>query len=498
MLLNFNFLTKIRILIKISNFFKKHYLIQNIFISILLALLIIIPRLLASKTYGPLEDELLAIQFNLDYPASELFFKPPDVTHPGLWYIIMEIPIVFLGYFSPIIYYRMINIIIFTLFIIITWILFSKKFTSFFWILFLTLLLSNPYLIHLTFQNRMYSLVLGINIIYSTFWLKILNKKINIQNKEILILGLLAGLGFFTNYSFIWILPIWPLAYLLTKRNKTSLKRMLKFALLFTLETFWFIPTFIKNANESMLGNRWAPSLNLITVKELIENYFGITNVKDILFFSILSLTIIPLIIKVKKRPNFLSLVLAFFFYLLVVFLTGNGLLYARVSITFVITLYVILANFYSKQKLKSKIILLVLPFIFLQTHQLVVYLNNHQEIDSYSSSWDYYSNPLEIITNYKFKKNSCIIGIPIWNDYPISYFLPKNLKLIKNKDIERSINIVDLLNDCSENYLLVQNTIPEGTIKNNLSSLDEKGLICDEFLENLENQDLYKCQINN
>ncbi|MBP7700835.1 hypothetical protein KA111_02115 [Candidatus Woesebacteria bacterium] len=449
-------------------FLLKNKKFQTFLLFTSFCLLFFVPRYFASTRYDALEDEILAIQNNMNYSVKEFIFAP-DFTHPGFWYMLMDFPTSILGISHGIFYYRLIQVLNLLVLIIFAFFYFRKKLSNVFILIFFILFFTNIYLVHLTVQHRMYSLVLGLSIIYSFYWYHLFLKKNVISYKEAIYLGVLASASFFTNYSVIWLIPIWPLAYLVYKRSFPVLKKMSVFGLTILTCVGWFIPIFIKNANTSITHNQWTQHFSLRNFLQLIGNYFGLIprnlGTNEINFFVLpfifLFIFIIIWMIFVKKiiymRYLFLSLLIFFAAFVFAVRITGNSLLYARTSIPFVVLVYVMIADSFIRGNKVIKFLSICL--MIMQLFQFFIYFSSNKEIDEMYHLFDYKENTLGHFKKYKFEEGSCLIPIPGWNTTSAHFFLDKSVKVIATdlKDVDQELK---KMSSCSKIYVLDQTSV--------------------------------------
>src|SRR5688572_3196366 len=156
-----------------------------------LTTVIVVPRYYAHLQYDAMEDEILAIGNNLIFTPQELLFAP-DFTHPGLWYALMDAPADYLGVTHGIFYHRAIQVLIMVLGICFVVWYFHKKLPWPFLMGVIALFLTNVAIIHITFQYRMYSLVLCMTLFYSLYWFVILKENRQATFKESIGLAVLA------------------------------------------------------------------------------------------------------------------------------------------------------------------------------------------------------------------------------------------------------------------------------------------------------------------
>ncbi len=434
----------------------------------LFAVLLFVPRYFAHLEHDTIEDEILSIDINNIYSFRDFFFSP-DISHPGFWYMLMEIPTHFLGIIHGIFYYRLIQVVILFVLLSFSIFYFKNKLPKSFLFIFLTLFLTNVYFVHITFQHRMYSLVLGIAVFYSLFWYYLIKKNHDFSMKTSIFLGLIASLGFFSNFSMVWIIPLWPLAYFLYKRSLPAFKTAFFSSATFLLSISWFMPKFVKNAEYSIAVNQWAPPLNFQNTLEMIGNFFGIIpryfdlNKLNILVIPFLILFVFMIIWLSNKKKNqyilsvVISLAIFFLFFILAVYLTDRSLLYARTSITFAIIFYIIIADIYA---LNSKLIKsIVYVMIVFQISQFFIYFADHKKTDYMYYLFDYRHHPVAYFANYNFEKNSCIIPMPYWNYLSLRYFLGQKVKVIPIYNSSNNL-LREETKDCSVIYMLNQTSV--------------------------------------
>lgn len=478
---------------KINNFKKK------IFFACILVLSFFVPRYFAHLQYDALEDEILAIGNNLMYPISSLFLAP-DFTHPPLWYVLMDYPTEILGLEHGIFYYRLIQMLVLFFIVIFTLIYFQKKLPKRFLFTFFTLFLSNVYLVHLTSQHRMYAMVLGVAVFYSFYWYYLIKNKVDRSFKHFLLLGLIAALGFFINYSIVWLLPIWPLSYLFYKKTQHSLKSFFIFSTTFLLSISWFLPFFVKNVNKSIAVNQWAPQLNILNVFMMIENYFGFSSMlKDfyklnVLFYPFIFLFLVLIFLRIKNSQlNYSKIIFAFTLLFLIIFIlvvnfTGNSLLYSRTSITLVVAFYILIADSVANKRC-SKLIFSAL--IILQVVNFFFYFNQSKDFSkNYSFFNNYRHNPIKSFQKYPFVEDSCLISVPNWNAMINNFFLGKNVKVIASNKMTND-EIMNEAGKCSLVYILEQNTVNREDIDRYYQLILRNNFTL-KLMDSFDNQDLY------
>lgn len=466
---------------------------------VLLVLVFFVPRYFSNLRYDALEDEILAIENNQKFSAIR-FITAPDFTHPGFWYVLMELPTKILDINYGIFYYRLIQSLILFVLIIISLFYFKNKLPKTFLLLFYCFFLSNIYLVHLTIQHRMYALVLGISILYSFYWLFLTKREKDISIKEATIMGFLAALGFFTNYSFIWLLPIWPLAYFLHRRTTFVFKRMVLFiAVLFSLIS-WFIPIFIRNTSISIAGNQWTLPLTLRNVLQLIGNYFGLISrnlyTQEVnwivfpFFFILISIVLWKTLTRKDIYLKYLisSVLLLFSFFILAVYLTGNSLLYARTTIPFIVVLYAIISDIFvsGNEYIKS----MVLVLIIMQISQFFIYFSPNEKFYREYHLFDYKVNTLGYFKDYGFVKNSCLVPVPEWNTTIAEFFLRDHVKVIRTNSISPS-ELLQQISFCPRVYLIDQTSVNRDIV--NRFYIEAFGEIPKmKLIEKYENQSLF------
>lgn len=480
-------------------------LIKKITIFFLLSLLFFGPRYFAHLQYEALEDEILAISNNIANTPAQLVFAP-DYTHPQFWYLLMDYPTKIFGITHGILPYRLIQITSLFILLVITYSIFKKHFDKKFFIIFASLFTSNIYLAHLTSQHRMYSIILGLSIFYSLAWLVILRKvekkEIN-KNKNFIFLGILATVMFLTNYSAIWIIPIWPLTFFLQSFNKNKLKQLLIFTTTFLISISWFIPTFIKNSTTSIENNQWAPLLNVRSAIQVFGNYFGIipkfehTSDINLVLLPFLFLIAVLIFTKIKlgePKKYFITLVvstfISFSMFLLTVYLSNKSLLYPRPSITIIVACYIFITLAAIKNRYGKLIICLL---VFLQLTQWPIYIFPEKNLEQNYDLWNYRKNPLSYFKNYQFPKQGCLLTLPPWNTLSVQFFLDKNVRIIdSNLILEKNKKLSDLDTGCNEIYVLDQTPVNRDIIKGYYQEVFGE-LATFELVDKHDNQNLYK-----
>ncbi len=259
--------------------------------------------------HDPMEDEFLSVMFSRDVNLKDLLLKAPDYVHPGLWYALMKAPILLIGFDNSIFVYRSMQVLILFFCLVFSFFYFKKKLTPQFLFAFFILFLSNIYLVHLSIQYRMFAMLIGVAIIYSLFWFELIKNKRKLSYGNVTFLSTIAILGFFTDYSMIWIIPLWPLIYLLNKKGNKDFKKILFFISIFLLGVAWFIPIFFGNIQKSLSDNGWLLPHTAKNTISLLLNSFGLIPVQDInklnfLVFPYLSLLIFMIYI-ISEQKNF-------------------------------------------------------------------------------------------------------------------------------------------------------------------------------------------------
>ncbi|MBU0974841.1 hypothetical protein KKD03_04030 [Patescibacteria group bacterium] len=473
------------------------------FFFFLFLVLFFLPRYLAHSQYDALEDEILAIDNNMIYSASEQLLAP-DFTHPPLWYLLMEYPTKLLALEHGIGYYRSIQVLILFFGLVFSTGYFWRKIPHKFILIFLLLFLTNVELIHLTSQHRMYSLVLSFGVFYALYWFYLIKYKKDKKWQDFFTVGIIASLGFFTNYSMIWLIPIFPIAYLISSESeilKLRIKNLFIFTITFFVSISWFIPTFIKNSLISINANQWTFDFNIYNVFQLFVNYFGIIPVqKDLGKISIYAVVFIVILVLIVlgqlflnkensiKRIFFTSAI-SFIFFLLTVFITGNSLLYPRTAICLVLAFYVLITCAFGSFKYSRVLVFLI---AMLQLSQFLLYFNQD---DSFSNGYffmDYRIHPIHYFVDYNFPQKSCLVVIPVWNYRATKYFLEDvvQVKSASIFEVEDSIKF-SKTKDCASFYFLEQFSIGESRLKQQYKKFlpfDIERVLLDEH----ENQKLY------
>lgn len=476
---------------------------KKFLVFLIFSLAFFVPRYFAHLQYDALEDEILSINNNLVYSTSEQLLAP-DFTHPPLWYLLMEYPTSLLRYEYSIGYYRLIQISILFLGLLFTVAYFWRKIPHRFIIIFLLLFLTNTELIHLTSQHRMYSLVLSFGVFYVFDWLYLIKYKLDKKWQDFFALGIISALGFFSNYSMIWLIPIFPFVYLLSGKFeilKQRIKNLFIFITTFFVSVSWFIPIFIKNSLTSIDYNQWTSDLNYYNVFQLFVNYFGIVPIQEeirkIGTFAIIFIVIFILILFSQLFLNkekyikiiFLGSFISFLFFLLTTYLTGNSLLYPRTAICIVLGFYALIASSFGSLKY-SKVLVTLL--IIIQLSQFFLYFN---QVSYYYREYffmDYRHHPINYFANYNFPPRSCLFTVPIWNDNAVKYFLDNKVLLV-DLNLFDNIESAKLLktDKCEAYYLLEQFSLGE-------KGLEEQYQIYFPFdfnrdlIEQYANQNLY------
>lgn len=446
-----------------------------------------------------MEDEILSINFNTSFSWRELL-KAPDPSHPPLWYLLMEFPTKTFAINNGILPYRLIQIFTFFVLLLVSVILMIKNKTSTVFVLvFLTLILSNVHLTHLSIEHRMYALSIGLGIFYSFFWYLIIKKNIKLSKKYFVYLLIITNIFFFTTYSSVWIIIIWPTVYLFLNFNLKTVKKILLFFVIFFSTISWFLPILFNNFKNSVAENQWAPQVNFSNTLELIGQYFGLLSVNGNGFNKVLNPIVVPFVllftaiiiyyfIKNKKdnlpKYLFISLLISFLLFILISFFTGRRLFYSRTSITIVLVIYVLLAEIYVKGDRLIKISTLIL--ILLQLSQFFIYFFLVNTKLPYSV-FNYPVHPMSKFQNYHFNSNDCLTSLPRWNYLSSQYYLG---------DLVRVLEIDELFSDevdsCNEIFLLDQISVDRNVIAIDLSLIKQKGFVLNRVLV-YDNQALYQ-----
>lgn len=450
--------------------------LKKLVLAVIFTFAFFVPRYFAHLRYDALEDEILAIRNNIWFSPLE-FIRAPDYTHPGFWYILMELPTKILGLSHGIFYYRLLQTLILFFFIVLALFYFKKKLSKTFLSIFFILFLANIYLAHLTVQHRMYALVLGISIVYSFYWIFLLKRPTLLSVKESISLALFAALGFFTNYSIIWLLPIWPLTYFLQRISISVVKKLTLFAMVLFGAVSWFVPIFLKNTAASIAINQWALSLTSRNVTQLFGNYFGIVSknlymteeVNWIVFpFLCIFLILVTWAIFIKKNPYikylFFSLCLALSFFILAVHQTGNSILYARTTVPIIVVFYVLIAEIFvlGNKYIKAAVIIL----IAMQLSQFLLYFSPNEKFEKEYHLFDYRENTLGHFKTYTFPPESCLISVPEWNEFSAQFFLGNSVQIISTDHIDPE-DIYKEIETCPIVYVLDQTSVDRGVIYN-------------------------------
>jgi hypothetical protein len=313
-------------------------------------------------------------------------------------------------------------------------------------------------------------------------------------------MGLIAALAFFINYSAIWIIPIWPLAYIFYKRNYITVKNLLVFSFTFLTLTSWFIPIFIKNASLSIEVNQWASDLNFINAFQMFNNYFGLIPMNEELAranpLSIPFLVLFFILIFYKSfskskhsysRAIFFATLISFSLFLLTIYLTKNSLLYPRPAITLIIAFYVLIADALSRIKY-SKVIFSLL--ILMQSCQFILYFNQYQEFSKNYFFTDYRTSTIGYFKDFSFSEDSCLIIFPNWNTTAAKFFLSKEVRVVLSNEMKYEQILPDT-EKCTETYILDQFSVDEQVLKaQHLAVLGEGYNV--SLVDNYENQNLY------
>lgn len=466
-----------------------HKKIKFILIFLLFSIGFFIPRYFAHLQYDATGDEILSIMFIQNNNLKELLLAP-DYVHPGLWYASMSFLVKILDINYGIFYYRLFQVIILFSFIVFSFFFFYKKLSRNFLIIFFVLFLSNVYLVHLTMQFRMYAAVIGVSIFYSLYWYYLITSNFEKSYKHFILISLVASLGFFINYSMFWIIPIWPILYLLHNRNKQSVYQLLVFSSSFLISISWFISIFIKNVSMGISKNQWAPELNLTNTLQMVGTYFGLipkifSTEINFLFFPFIILLFLLNIFQTKQsniKLFFIPLLFVFFSFIYLVFLTGNSLLYARTTIPIVIAIYIFIADIFYQHRYAKLIIFLL---IFFQLSQFIIYFFPYKNFAQSYDSFNYRLHPINYFSNRTFEDNSCLITVPNWNKLSAKYFF---------KDKPNVIDITELnfqAQYCSKIYVLDQTSINRDFTNWQFKTIVEKGYKLD-FIDEYNDQNLY------
>lgn len=482
-----------------KKFFKKY---SRFFLFFLFVAALFIPRYFAHLEHDAIEDEILSIDLNKVNSWYGFFFSP-DISHPGFWYMLMELPTYFLDINHGIFYYRLIQVVILFVLLSLSIFYFRNKFSKSFLTIFLTLFLTNVYLVHVTFQHRMYALVLGIAVFYSLYWYYLIKKdKTSFSLKTSVFLGLVAALGFLSNFSMAWIVPLWPLAYFLYKRNLPAFKTACFSSITFLLSISWYMPHFFKSTAWSIEANQWAPELNVKNIFEMVGNLLGFIpmhtdlNKLNVLVVPFLLLFILMIVWFLFKKKNkyilyvVASLLIFFSFFVLAVYLTDNSLLYARTVITFAIIFYIIVADICSTNSKTMELI--VFAMVILQVSQFFVYFADHRKTDGVYYLFDYRNHPIAYFQNFHFEKNSCILPIPYWNELSLKYYLGKKVQVIRTYSLSAD-ELNESVKGCSKVYALDQLSVDRNrdAIKGMYQTISEMHL-SKQLLDNNNDQNLY------
>lgn len=464
----------------------------------ILILFAFITRYFAHLQFDAMEDEILSIDFNTSY-SWRILLKAPDPSHPPLWYLLMEFPTKIFAINNGILPYRLIQIFTFFILLLISVILMIKnKISTVFLLVFLTLILSNVHLTHLSIEHRMYALTIGLGIFYSFFWYLIIKKNIQLSKKYFVYLLIITYIFFFTTYSSVWIIIIWPTVYLFQNFNLKTVQKILLFFVIFFSTISWFLPTLFNNFKNSVVDNQWAPVVNFSNTIELIGQYFGLLSVNGNGFNKVLNPIVIPFILLFaiiiiyyfkNKKDNlskylFVSILISFLLFVLISFFTGKRLFYSRTSITIVFVIYILLAGIYVKGDKLLKIGISIL--IILQLSQFLIYFFLLETKLPYSV-FNYPIHPVSKFQKYNFNFTDCLISLPRWNYLSSQYYLGDLVKVIEIDDF-----FSDEIDNCNEIFLLDQTSVDRSAIAKDLSLIKQKGFVLDVVLT-YDNQALYQ-----
>lgn len=468
----------------------------------LFSVVFFVPRYFVQIQYDALEDEILAIGNNIMYSTKALL-SAPDTTHPPLWYLLMEYPTDILGFNHGVFYYRLIQVVMLFLIIVFTLLSFYKKLAYNFIIIFFVLFSSNVYLIHLTSQHRMYAMVIGLSILYSFYWCSILiNKRSLYSYKDFGLLGLIASAGFFTNYSFIWIILIFPLSYLLYKKNLIAIKSIVFFLFTFLVTTSWFFPFFLKNITDSIVHNQWSGTLNFFNICQTFNNYFGFFPMQNqfsivsyfiFMFFFIMFMAMVYYSVFIDKQKLYKivvsSFIIFFVLFLLAAKLTDRSILYPRTSITFAIIFYILVAILFGKNRLFD---LLIFILVALQISQFIPYFFRDNKVSQMYFFGDHKKNTMSYLNSYPFPEDSCLLVIPNWSANAANYFLGSKIYVIPINSLP-NYEVAKKFNKCHHIYVLdqisVQKEIREKH-KHDFFGIDKVNL---SLILKVGNQNLYE-----
>lgn len=475
--------------------FQKLLLSATIFIGF--CIVFFVPRYFAHLQYDALEDEILSIDFNSGFLLKE-FLLAPDLVHPPLWYMLMDYPTSVLGLDHGIFYYRLIQVLSLFSIIIFTLIYFYKKLPNKFLFTFFALFLSNIYLIHLTFQHRMYAMILGISIFYSFYWYHVIKNGADESFKHFIALGLIAAIGFFINYSIIWLIPIWPLSYLFYKRNSHSLKRLIVFSSTFLILIAWFIPTFIKNTLfTGSITNEYYLDFNVTNFLKLFADFFGIIPTNDQTSNNLLVgpyfLLLFCLFFFSKKSNKILyrqkMIIFTVFFFLSFLFFgifNDFILLVPRTSITIIIAFYILMADSFSSFKYSKNIVYLL---IFFQLTQFTIYFANDSKNLTLYNLFNYRKHPMHYFSNFNFLENSCLITMPVWNEFSAQYYIGDKVKILSSDKLWKDLDFDQLT--CNKIYVLDQTSVDREDVALQIRQIKDYGFSFVNLISH-QNQTLY------
>lgn len=479
---------------------KRFARLKSIIIFIFFCLAFFIPRYFAHLQYEPLEDEFLSIMFSLDFSLKNLMF-PSDNTHPGLWYAVMKLPTTLFVYHErSMFYFRLIQILFLLSCLLISYFCFRKKLANNFFLIIFSLLLSNLYLVHITFQNRMFALLLGIAFIYSMIWYEIIKNKKNLTLRRISLLAIIALLGFFTDYSMIWLIPFWPITYLFINHDLVNFKKVALFFSLLLIGVSWFIPIFLSNIEKSFTDNSWIPDFNFKNAIELLGNIFGLiprysylnqlnimVNQLIIIFLFIFSKILFQRNSQKHLKGMLLAVIIIFILFLLLNIFFNNRIFYNRSVFPISILIYFIIADFF-QNNLKSLVAkFIVYLLIAIQISQFVLYFFPKLPIAEDYVRFNYRQHPMSNFQNYNFAKDSFLLTIPDWNYTSARYFLSSKVQVIRSSELEK---ISSVPNRDGEIYVIDQISIDRNRVKNDCDQILRLGY---EFvsLKKNENQEL-------
>ncbi|MBP7700834.1 hypothetical protein KA111_02110 [Candidatus Woesebacteria bacterium] len=440
-------------------------------------LLFFIPRYFASNLFDPMEDEFLSFMFSRDLGFGKLLLAP-DYVHPGLWYALMRIPIIFFNTGIDIGLYRSIQVLIIFFCLVFSYIHFRKKLSNSFLFIFFTLFLSNIFIVHITIQYRMFSMMLGLAVIYSLFWFELIKNKGVLSYKKVLLLSVLAVVGFFTDYSMIWIIPFWPLVYLFCQKKLNLLSSHFKKIYLFFFTVFigliWFLPIFIQNIKQSLPDNNWLPPFNLKNILEIFGTSFGVIPLVDLskLNFLIVPYTLILVYIiwkTFKKNINtnlrkmFVGIFLILIFFLISNYFVNNKLFYARAILSLIPVFYILLADFLTTFLKISPFKKIFVLLVLIQLSQFIIYFFQSDTVFEKYSYFNFQKHPMAFFSNFPFLYNSCLLPIPGWNSTSLEYFFESKINVISIESLNDQLS--DTNKDCANIYLLDQISVERDQI---------------------------------